>query len=382
MHFKRLGLRNFRNYRNLELEFNPGVNIFVGHNGQGKTNLIEALHLLVKGQSFRPVLSEVWLRKIPGGRSDAAWIGATVRKAGLDSELEMRCQVGSKNFFVDQKKISGAVLAGRFPAVLFSPESLAAIKEGPEQRRQLIDDALLSHGEGHRVTEFKRALKSRNRLLRDFKSGLYDERQTLELLEAFDQIYLPLSALLSFERLKRLKELEPFIQEAVRSIAPDDLGEISVDYEISGRSVRELDLGTIQENIANRLKLLNKSELQAGTTRVGPHKHELRFLSAGNDARYFCSQGQQRALILGFKMAQIMYYYSTFQVHPLLLLDDVLSELDPQKGSNLLQFLEGIRSQILLTTTDIAFPFVFGGKGMSVFKMKSGAVENMLSDRE
>lgn len=375
MHFSRLKLQNFRNYQNLEIQFSPGVNIFVGHNGQGKTNLVEAIHLLVKGDSFRAGQSEVWLRNIPGGRAAGAFVSATIHKAGLTSDVEMRCQEGHRQFLIDQKRVSGQVLAERFPAVLFSPESLAAIKEGPEQRRNLIDDALLSHGEGHRVTEFKRALKSRNRLLRDHKAGIYTETQILDLLEAFDQIYLPLSAKLAFERLRRLKALEPLIQDAVSSIAPEDLGDISVDYEISDRSARDWDLHQIQESIDNRLKSLKKSELSAGTTLVGPHKHEVHFLSAGNDARYFCSQGQQRALILGFKMAQIMYHYSTFQVHPLLLLDDVLSELDPVKGANLLQFLEGIRSQILLTTTDIAFPFEFGSKAMSVFKMKSGAVE-------
>ncbi|MGE0763226.1 MAG: DNA replication/repair protein RecF [Bdellovibrionales bacterium] len=377
MHFSRLRLKNFRNYQDLELQFNPGVNIFVGQNGQGKTNLVEALHLLVKGDSFRAGLPEVWLRKVEEGHADFATLQASVHKAGLSNELEMRYHGGKRQFFVDQKKVISNILPERYPAVLFSPESLAAIKEGPDQRRQLIDDALMSHGEGARVTDFKRALRSRNRLLRDFKAGIYQETQILELLEAFDQVYLPLAAKLASERIRRLNELEPLIRDAVRSIAPEDLGDISVDYEISDRSAREYDLHEILQTMRNRLKLLRKSELSYGASLVGPHKHEVHFLSAGNDARYFCSQGQQRALILGFKMAQIMYHYSTFQVHPLLLLDDVLSELDPHKGANLLKFLEGIRSQILLTTTDISFPFEFGNKGMSVYRMKSGAVEEL-----
>ena len=110
---------------------------------------------------------------------------------------------------------------------------------------------------------------------------------------------------------------------------------------------------------------------------MGPHKHDVTFRMGKTDTRFFASQGQQRAIILGFKMAQIMYHHRVFQVHPLLLLDDVLSELDPVKGANLLRFLEGIKSQILLTTTDISFPFDFAQKGMAVHQLELGRIESL-----
>lgn len=379
MNFRQLLLRNFRNYEQLHIHLKPGVNIFVGNNGQGKTNLVEALHLLVKGHSFRHGQPEIWLRKTDRGLSEAALVQAQVERAGLISDISLKCTPGHRLFFLDNKRVSGLELQSRFPSVLFSPESLSAIKEGPEQRRLLIDDVVINQGEKEArwVKEFRRVLKSRNRLLKDHQLGLYSETQVTGLLEALDGVYLPIAAALTHARIRLLSALEPDLKEALSFIGPTDLVDISVDYEISEQRATHWDLREVLECLGNRLKSLRKSELQSATTLVGPHKHEIHFLSAGNDARYFCSQGQQRALILGFKMAQIMYHYRVFRVHPLLLLDDVLSELDPTKGANLLKFLEGIRSQIILTTTDIAFPFDFGARTLSVFRMNQGAVETL-----
>ncbi len=379
MFFKKLVLRNFRNYDNLEIHLKPGVNILVGNNGHGKTNLIEALHLLVNGQSFRPGQQEIWLKKTEHRICEAAFLKVEVDSDGLQNEIMMKVTPAHRMLYVDGKRTTGIDLQSKFPSVLFSPESLSAIKEGPDQRRLLLDDVVITQGEreAHWVKEFRRALKSRNRLLKDYQLGLYSETQMNSLLEAIDGVYLPIAAALTHARIRLLTALEPHLQEALSFIGPRDLVDISVDYLVSDQSARDWDLREVLDALHNRLKSLKKNELEAGTTLVGPHKHEIHFLSAGNNARYFCSQGQQRALILGFKMAQIMYHYRVFRVHPLLLLDDVLSELDPIKGANLLKFLEGIQSQIILTTTDIAFPFDFGSRGLTVYRMNMGQVETL-----
>jgi DNA replication and repair protein RecF len=120
---------------------------------------------------------------------------------------------------------------------------------------------------------------------------------------------------------------------------------------------------------------LRESEIQSGLSLVGPHKHDIRILFAGKDSRFFCSQGQQRALILSFKMAQILYHQRAHQVHPFLLLDDVLSELDPVRRSNLVAFLKDIPAQIFLTATDLSFPMDFGSHRLSVFRIEDGTVQ-------
>jgi DNA replication and repair protein RecF len=120
---------------------------------------------------------------------------------------------------------------------------------------------------------------------------------------------------------------------------------------------------------------LRSAELFSGRTLVGPHRHDIRFLFGGKDSRFFCSQGQQRALILSFKMAQILYHYRTYQVYPILLLDDVLSELDAVKRMNLVKFLRDIPAQIFLTTADLSFPMDFGERGINIFRVENGTVK-------
>jgi DNA replication and repair protein RecF len=124
----------------------------------------------------------------------------------------------------------------------------------------------------------------------------------------------------------------------------------------------------------NRALELRKAELESGTSLVGPQRHDIRILFAGKDSRFFCSQGQQRALILSFKMAQILYHYRAHQVYPFLLLDDVLSELDPIRRTNLVAFLRDIPAQIFLTTTDLSFSTDFGDRRLSVLRIERGSV--------
>jgi DNA replication and repair protein RecF len=376
MRFRHLELRQFRNYDQARIEFHPSVNLFVGPNGQGKTNLIEALHLLTHGNSFRPGSTPVWLRR--GGEAIAGEVRGLAEKSNLLSEIAFRFSEAEKNFSLNGKRVSPSTLSNQFPSVLFSPESLAAIKEGPEQRRALLDDVLVTLGpmQERALRDFRRALRSRNRLLRDFRQGVYPEPQFVEVLDAFDEVYIPLAATLAHERILLLNQIEPLLQRAAALIDPRYFVDISVDYVISKERARHWDLRQVLDSMRSRLKSLKKFELASGTSLVGPQKHELNFLSAGNDARYFCSQGQQRALILAFKMAQIMYHDQVLQTQPLLLLDDVLSELDPEKGANLLRFLESVRSQIILTTTDIAFPFDFSDRGFAINRVTEGHVES------
>jgi DNA replication and repair protein RecF len=151
--------------------------------------------------------------------------------------------------------------------------------------------------------------------------------------------------------------------------------EISVDYLISGASAREFSRQQIYNALSIRLKELGAREIDVGHSLVGPHKHDVVFLYNGEDSRFFCSQGQQRALILSFKMAQIVYHYTVYQSSPILLLDDVLSELDHLKRANLVEFLKRVQSQIFITTTDIAFPHDFGDQSIAIYKLHDGRVE-------
>lgn len=378
MKFQSLRLRNFRNYSELELEIPSGVVVFVGPNGQGKTNLMEAFHFLLRGESFRPISAESLLKNQNGQMEQQALIAGRLTQKDLTHDVRMTFSHGKKTVLWNENRVTSSSLARQFPVVLFSPESLSAIKDGPEQRRQLLDDVVVTHSTASVkiLKDFARALKTRNRILRDFKRGLTAEKPARQMLESLDHLYFPLAAELTVARLQALTAIQVDFQRAVAFVLDRPDVDISVEYVISSHDAYKWNRADLLSAMHNRSLELRERELAAGLSLVGPHRHDIRVLFAGKDSRFFCSQGQQRALILSFKMAQILYHYRAYQVYPFLLLDDVLSELDPLRRSNLVKFLRDIPAQIFLTTTDLSFPMDFGDRRINVFHIENGIVSN------
>lgn len=377
MKFHSLTIKNFRNYTDLSLEIPSGVVVFYGPNGQGKTNLMEAFHFLLRGESFRPVSSDSLLRHEGNQVAQNALLLARLTQKELEYDVKMTFAKGKKQVTLNNNRATSAALARQFPVVLFSPESLAAIKEGPDQRRQLLDDVVVTHSTASIkiLKDFQYALKTRNRLLKDFRRGLATEKQTKALLESLEPSFLPLATELTFARLKALKALEVDFQTAAKFVLDSPAVDISVEYLISSENAYEWSRSDLLSAMHKRALELRDQELATGQSLVGPQRHDIRILFTGKDSRFFCSQGQQRALILSFKMAQILYHHRAYQVYPFLLLDDVLSELDPIRRSNLIKFLREIPAQIFLTTTDLSFSMDFGDRKINVFRIENGFVQ-------
>lgn len=381
MRLKSLHFVDFRNFKNLDLELRPGLNFFLGENGQGKTNLVEAVYLLCRGNSFRAVSANNFLR-----RDDSNHLPSKAKISGhfchrdLAYHVQMLLKPGlksvEKSVEINGKPVSSNQLMGAFPVILFSPESLAVIKEGPDQRRQLIDEILLTHEPRHArlMREFMRALKSRNRLLRNLAEGIGPRISTLDSLESLNKIYLLLATHFTSARVQALNDLKPAISEAMNSILDERNVDIAVDYVISGNSALHWSESEIYDALSKRYLELHAQEAALGSSLVGPHKHDIKLLFSGNDSRFYCSQGQQRALILALKIAQIVYHHGVHQTFPILLLDDVMSELDAKKRGNLMKFLERISAQILITATDLTWSNQFGLERNAVFSMVDGTV--------
>lgn len=377
MFFDSIRLINYRNYVDQNLRFHRGVNVFVGQNGQGKTNLLEGLYFLTKGQSFRPGTNPTFIRSEEDVLNSS--LQAIIQVGELKSLVKIQLQSSKKELLINQKKTSTTSLKRKFPSILFSPESLSAIKEGPEQRRNLVDELILTHSprDAKKITEFKKVLRQRNRLLKNLKHQEIDETQGYKLLSSLNQVFLKTATELSMTRVEALEVIGPYLKKAMLSISGEDLKnvDISVDYLVSSESALSFSYQEMYNALSKRLNELVSREVDSGVSLVGPHKHDVQFLFDQQDSRYYCSQGQQRALILSFKMAQIMYHYRVYQSHPILLLDDVLSELDPHKRANLVEFLKGIKSQIFITTTDIAFPYDFGDRDISIYQIQNGTAK-------
>lgn len=373
----RLKLDNYRNYRHLDLEFPSGVVVFHGGNGQGKTNLMESFYYLLRGESFRPIERSSLIGPLSLEENEPqAKVSALVNDGALKHELSLQIRPHSQIFQMNHKKTSSLAVAKRFPIVLFSPESLSAIKSGPEERRRLVDSLSLNLRPQYDkiFRDYRRALRARNRLLKDFKEESI--RTSIEpLLASLDGTYLPLSASVVTSRTEALHTILPELNRAARFVLENENVDISVEYLISDCNALDWNRADILTFLHKRTLELRTAELSSGTSLVGPHKHDIRILFNAKDSRFYCSQGQQRALILSVKMAQILYYYRAYQVYPMLLLDDVLSELDPIRRTNLVQFLQDVPAQIFLTTTDLSFAMDFGDRRISLYRIENGCAQ-------
>ena len=378
MKFENLRLQNFRNFEEIDLGLSPSVNIFIGKNGQGKTNLLESLYFVTHGESFRPGQLDTFVRSdLKNSQMQKSFIRGKVSHRRLESQLEVQFVGGQKKHLVDQKRSRGSEVSRTFPTVLFSPDSLSSIKQGPDHRRALIDDFLMNHSPSNKqvLSQFRKVLRSRNKLLKTFQKGEMSLSEFEKMLESLNPSFFQRSTELSFLRVNALKQLLPKMREALKYIMDEKDLEIDLDYIISDESALDWDFANFTRQLLERSNALKLAERSTGSSLVGPHKHDIRILFNKKDSRYYCSQGQQRALILSFKMAQIVYHYEVYQNYPVLLLDDVMSELDMEKRKRLVEFLSQINAQILITTTEFDFPEGFNKEQLKIFEIESGKIK-------
>lgn len=341
---------HFRNVNEAHLNLLPGLNILVGNNGQGKTNFIEGICLCLAGQSFRFGENSILCKS---GETQGA-VTLQLERGSEFQNLKVTIENGRKSHWLNGKKISVQQLANSFPVVLFSPESLASIKEGGSERRDLIDQFLISCPNIKYQTifnDFLRLLKSKNKVLKALSEGSIPNEQGLALLDSYEPKYLELATEVTFHRIQGIIHISEDFLKVANDLYPQPV-DISVEYLISDRNAMHYSKTDVYETLKNRLSELKNAEMAVGHSLVGPQKHEINFLVNKKDSRTFCSQGQQRALILSFKLAQLMYHKRVFGLLPILFLDDVLSELDGRTRTNLVKLLNVTEGQIFITTTD------------------------------
>ncbi len=370
--FRFLSVVDFRNFSNCRMEFSPGVNVFLGDNGQGKSNLLEALSLCSQGASFRIFENKFLIRH----DCKSAIIDSAKVENGLEYNLKTVLDANLRIHFLNEKKTNSAFLRRKFLNIVFSPESLEVIKDSAEKRRALFDDLIVSFlpANAEHLVDYRKCLRTRNRILKDFVEQKQNLSQTEALLEAINPKFLQISTQITAQRLQAIKAIQFDFNNAMQNISRKTDVEISVEYVVSETNIANFEPLEIHLLLKRRLLELQDAELASGVSLIGPHRHDIRFLYGGNDSRFFCSQGQQRALILSFKMAQIVYHRKVHGTYPVLMLDDVLSELDAEKRDSLIAFLSGLNTQIFITTTDLKLPQSIGSDNCFVLKVREGKI--------
>ncbi|ASD62078.1 DNA replication/repair protein RecF [Bdellovibrio bacteriovorus] len=372
MIFERLRLVNFRNYRDVVLSFSPRVNVFLGENGQGKTNLLEAMYMISQGDSFRYSDNSTLINS----NTSESVIQALITQNDLHYKLKLGLSKSRKVLTLNDKRVNSADIRKIFASVVFSPESLSSIKEGADHRRELVDELLVTFDRKNAqlIADYRKALKTRNKILKNFLEGLQDKTVTENLLESLNPQFVRLATDLTHARITALQGLSKDFNNAMQYISGNSTVDISVEYLVSDQNAVSFTREEVENAITKRLRELHDAELSSGTSLVGPHKHDIVFLYGQKDSRFFCSQGQQRAIILSFKMAQIVYHRKAHGTYPVLMLDDVLSELDKAKRDALITFLHEINTQIFVTTTDFTLPESFSLDQLRVVRIKDGQI--------
>jgi DNA replication and repair protein RecF len=354
----RLALRNYRNYASLDIEPVPGLNLFLGANGQGKTNLLEAVALLALSSSPR-ARAEAELLGPLGGE---ARVRALVDADGAQTEIEIQIRAteagARRRVQVNGVQRRAVDLPGVFRAVLFWPDDLGLVKAGPESRRRFLNQMLVQveRGYARALAGYARVLRQRNQLLKQVAA----REQPLEALEAWDHELVELAQGIVQARARAVAELEPSAVAAQASIGDGEV--LQVSYQGPPDDLQS----AVQKSLPQ--------DLRTGSTGVGPHRDDLAVVLDGKDARSYASQGQQRTIAVSLKLAEAELIRARSGEPPVLLLDDVLSELDPSRREALMARV-GASGQVILTAVEPAPipPLVLAAS--SVHVVRQGALE-------
>jgi len=337
-----LDVEDFRNIGRAHLEPSPRATLLVGPNGQGKTNLLEAIYLAC---TLRPLRAARLVELVRFG-CPCAVVEANVLGPGGPRRLTVKVTAHARTAFLDQKPLEK--VDGYFEglaAVCFSPDDLMLVKGGPEGRRRFLDRAAFNRWPAvlSEARDYVRALRARNAALRTAP-------QDVEV--SFRMPLVRAGARLLVRRMELLREISPRFEEAYRRITGPLGPRASLEYRPAAGMPRSGTEDELRDHLARALEGRTDRDRERGYTSAGPHVDDLALLLDGHGARSFASQGQQRALVLALKVAEIENLRHALGRPPLLLLDDVSSELDPEKNRFLLAYLSNLTGQAFLTTTD------------------------------
>lgn len=344
MYLKQLQLAGFRNYDRVAWDPHGGVNLIMGKNAAGKTNLLEAVYLCTTGYSFRTAR----FSEIINWQNNEAKVECTFALSQRDYTVRLfLTREGRKVCSVNGKKVATGKQLPYPAAVVFTPGDLDIVGGNPARRRRFLDFDLgpLDAAYHYQLRKYNRALQERNSLLRVIKSGAINEG----LLVTWNEQLISAGAELLFKRLRLLHKLVPLIKQIHQRLAGD--GEkLEVKYLSSLKMNRDAGREELKKLFGREIYRLRDEEIKRGTSMVGPHRDELVFHLNGVEARHFGSRGQQRTIVLALKMALLNLWERETGEHPIFLLDDVLQELDVTRQEAMLDAVRG-KVQTFITTS-------------------------------
>ena len=356
VYVSRVELADFRNYVSAELDLEAGVTAVLGRNGQGKTNLAEALAYLATLDSFRGAPADALIR----AGADQAIIRATVHDDGRDVLIEAELvRSGRNRVQVNRQRLARTRdLLGVMRVTVFSPDDLVIVKGGPAERRRFLDDTLVALATKYDAMrlDLDRAIRQRNTLLKQAGGRLTEDIALT--LDVWDARLVQIGEQLGYARATLVARVQPMVSEAYAQLA-DTAAPVEVLYEPEWR----------RRGLAEALAAARDTDLRRGVSTVGPQRDDVELVLAGLPARTHASQGEQRTLALALRLAAHRLVAERTGSTPVLVLDDVLSELDPGRASALLANLPA--GQVVITS---ASPLPLDAQPGRLIRIDSGTV--------
>lgn len=355
------------NFRNLQgrIEFDAGLNILIGENGQGKTNWLEAISVLASARSFRTAK----LQEAVNFGNDLAIVRGMVRESPeILRKLQVAIQGSTKTLSVNDKKETAHRYLGQLHAIVFNADELEIVRGTPDARRRFLDVGIVSlHPPFIQVfTDYNRVIKQKNSLLQRARDEEYPLEKTAELLIPWNEQLTKLAAKIHRARTRFVERINEVLEKKL--FAREELT-IRYQSSLEGKG----DLTDVEALIAERLSLRVHAETVAGYSLIGTHRDDMELMFDGHDLRKFGSAGQQRSALLLLQLANISVFNATRGEYPLFLIDDIDAELDYRRIGQLLEHLRG-KTQTFVTTSKESFVEKFGSAA-SIFHVRNGTVE-------
>lgn len=340
MKINSITLENYRNIKELSVDFDD-VNIIWGENAQGKTNLLEAIYLFSGAKSFRGAKD----KELVKFDCDYAKMKLDFFANGREQTAEISIKDRKTVTLNGIKKRSSTELGDEIKTIIFSPDHLNMIKEGPNERRKFIDGALCQIKSNYRtlLKNYSRTLVQRNSLLRNAES--VDE--VAPMLEVWDVNLANLGAKIIYQRIMYLKAIKPYLKNIFEGISG---GKEDIKLVYIGADTYTDDVNDIEQRLYNKIKSHRKIDVLNHTTTKGPHRDDIEIMINGRSVKSFGSQGQQRSSVLALKLAEASLLREMTGENPIALLDDVMSELDEKRQDYILNHIKDL--QVFITCCD------------------------------
>ena len=364
MTLKELSFENFRNLKNDRIKPSDGVNVIYGENAQGKTNLLEAIWLFCGGHSFRSAKES----ELIGFNKSYYRLEAVFESGGREQSAAIAFGQNRRQITLNGvERSSSSYLTEVFPAVVFSPEHLTLIKRGPDIRRRFIDAAICQHKIRYASTlsKYSQIINQRNALLKD----IYKHKELKDTLSIWDESLAVVGAQILKERFEYIKRLRVPAEEYHKGIS-GDREELTVGYISTEKADENDGVDELREKLREAFIKTRHEDYSTGYTSAGPHRDDIDICINGVSARKYGSQGQQRSAVLSLKLSEAKLICEKTGERPVILLDDVLSELDNQRQDFLLNKIENY--QVFVTCCEESNKEQL--KNGKVFYIENGAI--------